>query len=194
MELTAIQSKIYDIRGVKVMLDFDLAEMYGTETKRLKEAVRRNAKRFEGKDFMFEVTREELSRTQIATLNKGRGYNIKYKPFAFTEHRFGFRRAVQGRSLASIYDAALPPAFSEWECWFFTSHLFFRFVPVPKEKGEQEGDNKGVTGENKPDALPITKQKRFGGRPHGDVGPRTETVYYPLRPQCADGCAYPVGH
>jgi hypothetical protein len=85
MELTAIQNKIYDIRGVKVMLDFDLAEMYGTETKRLKEAVRRNAKRFGGEDFMFEVTREELSRTQIATLNKGRGHNIKYMPFAFTE-------------------------------------------------------------------------------------------------------------
>jgi len=85
MELPTIQSKIYEIRGVKVMLDFDLAEMYGTETKRLKEAVRRNANRFEGDDFMFEITREELSRTQIASLNKGRGHNIKYMPFAFTE-------------------------------------------------------------------------------------------------------------
>ena len=67
------------------MLDFDLAEMYGTETKRLKQAVRRNLKRFEGEDFMFELTREELSRTQIVTLNKGRGNNFKYMPFAFTE-------------------------------------------------------------------------------------------------------------
>lgn len=87
-ELQLIQSKIYEIRGQKVMLDFDLAEMYGLETKRLKEAVRRNIDRFEGDDFMFQLTKEEvteLSRSQIATLNKGRGYNIKYAPFAFGE-------------------------------------------------------------------------------------------------------------
>ncbi len=67
------------------MLDFDLAELYGTETSQLKRAVRRNIERFEGEDFMFEVTREELSRCQIGTLNKGRGSNIKYLPYAFTE-------------------------------------------------------------------------------------------------------------
>ena len=70
------------------MLDFDLAEMYGVETKRLKEAVRRNIERFEGDDFMFELTKDEmaeLSRTQFATLKKNRGYNIKYAPFAFSE-------------------------------------------------------------------------------------------------------------
>ena len=86
--LQLIQSKIYEIRGQKVMLDFDLAEMYCVETKRLKEAVRRNIDRFEGDDFMFELTKKEiteLSRTQFATLNKGRGSNIKYLPFAFTE-------------------------------------------------------------------------------------------------------------
>ena len=85
MELQLIQSKIYEIRGHKVMLDFDLAEMYGTETAQLKRAVRRNMKRFEGGDFMFEVTRKELSRYQIGILNKSRGGNVKYLPFAFTE-------------------------------------------------------------------------------------------------------------
>ena len=88
MELQVIQNKIYEIRGQRVMLDFDLAELYGTETKRLKEAVRRNMERFEGNDFMFQLTKDEieiLSRTQFATLNKTRGYNIKYPPFAFTE-------------------------------------------------------------------------------------------------------------
>lgn len=84
-ELQLIQSKIYEIRGQRVMLDFDLAEMYGTETGQLKRAVRRNIERFEGDDFMFEVTRDELSRCQIGILNKGRGNNIKYLPFAFTE-------------------------------------------------------------------------------------------------------------
>jgi hypothetical protein len=82
-QLELIQSKIYEIRGQRVMLDFDLAQMYGTETAQLKRAVRRNKKRFDGEDFMFEVTRDELSRCQIGTLNKSRGSNIKYLPFAF---------------------------------------------------------------------------------------------------------------
>ena len=82
-QLELIQSKIYEIRGQRVMLDFDLARMYGTETAQLKRAVRRNKKRFDGEDFMFEVTRDELSRCQIGTLNKSRGSNIKYLPFAF---------------------------------------------------------------------------------------------------------------
>ncbi len=80
-----IQSKIYLMRGRKVMLDRDLAELYGVSTRRLKEQVRRNYKRFPESDFMFELTWEEAeaSRSQIATLNKGE--NIKYLPFAFTE-------------------------------------------------------------------------------------------------------------
>ena len=84
-QLQVIQSKIYEIRGQKVMLDFDMAEMYGTETKRLKEAVRRNTKRFPC-DFMFELTKEEYAslRTQFAT-SKSRG-GTRYMPFAFTEH------------------------------------------------------------------------------------------------------------
>jgi len=83
---TFIESKIYLIRGHKVMLDVDLAEMYAVEPKRLKEQVRRNIERFP-EDFMFELTQDEaeiLSRSQIATLK--RGQNIKYLPFAFTEH------------------------------------------------------------------------------------------------------------
>ena len=84
-ELELIRSKIYDIRGQKVMLDFDLAEMYGVETAQLKRAVRRNVERFEGEDFMFELSKEELSRCQIGILNTGRGSNFKYMPFAFTE-------------------------------------------------------------------------------------------------------------
>lgn len=84
-ELQVIQNKIYEIRGNKVMLDFDLAELYGVETAQLKRSVRRNMKRFEGDDFMFELTREELSRCQNGILNKGRGENFKYAPLTFTE-------------------------------------------------------------------------------------------------------------
>lgn len=84
-QLSLLQSKIYVIRGQKVMLDFDLAEAYGVETSQLKRQVRRNLERFEGDDFMIVLTRDELSRCQIGTLNIKRGQNIKYLPFAFTE-------------------------------------------------------------------------------------------------------------
>ena len=57
-QLALIQSKIYVIRGQKVMLDFDLAEAYGVETSQLKRQVRRNIERFEGDDFMVELTRD----------------------------------------------------------------------------------------------------------------------------------------
>ena len=78
-QLQTIQSKIYESRGRKVMLDFDLAELYHTETKVLKQAVRRNMKRFDGEDFMFELTREELSRSQIEVNPKvWTGFNKKY--------------------------------------------------------------------------------------------------------------------
>lgn len=84
MDLQIIQSKIYEIRGCRVMLDSDLAALYQVETKALKQAVKRNIDRFP-EDFMFELTKEEISRSQIVILNKGRGSNIKYTPFAFTE-------------------------------------------------------------------------------------------------------------
>ena len=58
MELQVIQNKIYEIRGCRVMLDFDLAEMYGVQTKALKQAVRRNIRRFPD-DFMFELSKKE---------------------------------------------------------------------------------------------------------------------------------------
>lgn len=84
-QLDNIQNLIYVIRGQRMMLDFDLARLYQVETSQLKRQVRRNIERFEGEDFMFELTREELLRCQIGTLNKGRGQHFKYLPFAFTE-------------------------------------------------------------------------------------------------------------
>src|SRR3989338_11003238 len=86
-----IESIIYVIRGHRVMLDRDLAQLYGVLTKALLQAVKRNNKRFPT-DFMFQLTWEEsnASRSQIVTLNErrssGRGGNIKYRPYAFTKH------------------------------------------------------------------------------------------------------------
>ena len=83
-----IISRIYTLRHQKVMFDFDLAEMYGVSTRRLKEAVRRNIERFP-EDFMFELTQDEFQtlRSQFATskTNETRG-GSRYPPFAFTEH------------------------------------------------------------------------------------------------------------
>ncbi|MBQ6157215.1 MAG: ORF6N domain-containing protein [Bacteroidales bacterium] len=81
-----IQDIIYDIRGVKVMLDYDLAAMYEVDVSQLKRQVRRNIERFP-EDFMFELTAEEVSalRCQNGILKTGRGQHSKYPPFAFTE-------------------------------------------------------------------------------------------------------------
>lgn len=83
-----LSARILTIRGQKVILDADLAALYGVTTKRLNEQVKRNKKRFPG-DFMFRLTIAEAekalgSRSQIATLK--RGQNIKYRPYAFTEN------------------------------------------------------------------------------------------------------------
>ena len=112
MELQVIQNKIYEIRGVRVMLDFDLAEMYGTDTKRLKEAVRRNIRRFP-EDFMFELTREEYNslRSQIASLKTGRGRHSKYSPFAFTESGVSMLSSVLNSETAIEINISIVRAF-----------------------------------------------------------------------------------
>ena len=81
-----IQNKIHEIRNQKVMLDFDLAILYEVETRALNQAVKRNLDRFPA-DFMFQLTKEEYNslRSQIVTLETGKGQHSKYLPYAFTE-------------------------------------------------------------------------------------------------------------
>jgi phage regulator Rha-like protein len=87
MNLTIIQQKIYEVRGLKVMLDFDLADLYNVETKVLNQTIKRNKERFPD-DFMFQLNPNDWFnlRSQIVTLKKGWGKHSKYLPFAFTEH------------------------------------------------------------------------------------------------------------
>lgn len=80
-----IEPLIKIIRGQQVMFDRDLATLYGVETKRLNEQVKRNIKRFP-EDFMFQLTKDKCLRSQIATLNEGRGQHLKYMPYVFTEN------------------------------------------------------------------------------------------------------------
>ena len=90
-----IESLIRIVRGQQVMLDSDLAMLYGVETKRLNEQVKRNLNRFP-EDFMFQLTQDEAvrSRSQIATLNTQRGQNIKYLPYAFTRNGIAMLSSV----------------------------------------------------------------------------------------------------
>jgi hypothetical protein len=102
-------------RGEKVLLDADLAGLYGVETRALNQAVRRNLNRFPS-DFMFQLTREEAdvlrSRSHSVTLNK-RGKNIKYLPYAFTEQGVAMLSSVlrSERSAASRTCTAEPRMF-----------------------------------------------------------------------------------
>jgi len=84
LELAKIERQIYSIRGVRVILDADLAVLYGVSTKRLNEQFRRNRRRFPD-DFVFQLTVEEIEamRSQFATASKR---NVRYRPWAFTEH------------------------------------------------------------------------------------------------------------
>ena len=81
-----IKKQIFEIRGQKVMLDRDLAELYGVELKRLNEAVKRNIERFPA-DFMFQLNRDEwdILRSQIATANENIS-KVRFLPYVFTEH------------------------------------------------------------------------------------------------------------
>ena len=90
-----ITSKIYVIRNQKVLLDRDLSQLYGVETKRLKEAVRRNRNRFP-EDFMFELTKEEFKnwRTQFASSNSSLKMGVRYLPMAFTEQGIAMLSSV----------------------------------------------------------------------------------------------------
>ena len=82
--MSNIESLIKVVRGQQIMLDKDLAMLYGVEAKVLNQAVKRNVERFPD-DFRFQLTKEECLRSQIVTLNEKQGQHLKYMPYAFTE-------------------------------------------------------------------------------------------------------------
>ena len=125
LEDDSIRSRILTIRGVQVMLDRDLAELYGVPTKRLNEQVKRNSIRFPA-NFMFPLNDAEIqdifiggpdtqnrSRSQIATLNKGRGHNIKYRPNVFTEHGIIMLASVLKSEIAALVSIRITNTFVE---------------------------------------------------------------------------------
>ena len=116
-ELIPVQNLIYEIRGKKVMLDFDLARLYQVETRALKQAVRRNLARFPS-DFMFTLTRDEhnsliiRARSQIVTSEDlQRNQQTKYMPFAFTEQGVAMLSSVLKSEIAIAANIAILRAF-----------------------------------------------------------------------------------
>ena len=113
MKVATLQSKIYEIRNLKIMLDFDLAELYEIEPKVLNQAVKRNIKRFPD-DFMFQLTIEEYNslRSQIVTLNDiGRGKHRKYFPYAFTEQGVAMLSGILNSDVAINMNIAIMRTF-----------------------------------------------------------------------------------
>ena len=111
-----MKDRLYVFRGRKVMLDTDLAEIYGYETKNFKRQVKNNIAKFEGDDFMFELNDEEveeLSRCKNFTLKAGRGSNIKYKPYVFTEQGVYMLMTVLRGELAIQQSRALVKTFKK---------------------------------------------------------------------------------
>ena len=111
-DIQIIQSKIYEIRGVKVMLDRDLAELYQVTTGNLNKAVKRNIRRFPP-DFMFQLTKEEWDslRFQIGILETGRGKYTKFLPHAFTEQGLAMLSGVLNSEVAIDVNITIMRAF-----------------------------------------------------------------------------------
>ena len=125
--IQSIQNRIFEIRGERVLLDRDLADLYESETKSLNLAVKRNIKRFP-KDFMFQLTKEEWDdirfeietlepikslRLQNETLKKGRGQHSKYLPYVFTEQGVAMLSGVLNSDKAINMNIAIMRAFVE---------------------------------------------------------------------------------
>ncbi len=134
-----IERRIYLIRGQKVMLDRDLAELYQVETRTLNQAVRRNRDRFP-EDFMFQLNKEESSalRSQSVTLERGRGRYPKYSPFAFTEHGVAMLSSVLRTSRAVQMNILIIRAFVQLREMLVThKELAARMAELEQEQQEQ---------------------------------------------------------
>ena len=151
-ELIVVQSLIHEVRGEKVMLDSDLARLYGVETRALKQAVRRNIGRFPN-DFMFELTIEESNaistRSQIVTLKEsGRGLNTKYKPFVFTEQGVAMLSSVLHSETAIQANIRIMRAFVQVRQYLLATSSLSAEVKELKAKVDllqlQQEDNLGA--------------------------------------------------
>ena len=138
-----IEKMIFTIRGVQVMFDRDLAQLYGVETRVLNQAVKRNADRFPS-DFMFQLTQDEtdgsrsqivtlngtadLSKSQNVTLNTGRGHNIKYLPYVFTENGVAMLSSVLRSQTAIEVNIQIMRAFTAMRHFLISNAAVFQRI------------------------------------------------------------------
>src|SRR5579859_1250740 len=158
-----IERRIFLIRGQKVMLDRDLAELYGVATKVFNQAVRRNRDRFPD-DFMFRLTRAEAAvlRSKIVTLEKGRGRHSKYASFAFTEHGVAMLSSILRSKRAVAMNILIVRAFvrlrellathkdrARWRSWNegrHTKQCLSAFTRVARSRASSTDTNRPLIG------------------------------------------------
>ncbi len=172
-----IATRILELRGKKVMLDQDLAKLYGVNTKRLNEQVRRNKKRFP-EDFMLQLSWEEIEslRSHFATLNSGasavskRGKHIKYLPYAFTEQGVAMLSSVLNSERAIQVDILIMRAFTKLREILLThKDLAVKIEALEKKYDEHDETIKDIFNAIKKllEPPPAKEKKIIGFRVHG---------------------------
>lgn len=138
-----IISKIYLIRGQKVMIDRDLAELYGVETKRLKEAVRRNIERFP-EDFMFEMNKKELKSWRGASVSSPEDrQGLRYAPFCFTEQGVTMLSCILNSSTAIEVNIRVIRIFTNLREMVLTNKdVLLKLEQIERKVGQHDDDIK----------------------------------------------------
>ena len=164
-----IERRIYLVRGQKVMLDSDLAELYQVPTKRLNEAVRRHNDRFP-EDFMLQLTEEEADslRSQVATSNVGRG-GRRYLPYAFTEHGVAMLSSVLRSPRAVQMNILIVRAFVKLREMLASHRELATRVEKLEAKQRTHASVIGILADEiekmkKPAQLPVPPKRRIGFR------------------------------
>ena len=142
MEIEIIKNSIHELRGKRIILDFELAELYEVETRVLKQAVRRNIERFP-EDFLFTLTLDEWNaiRSQIVMFNKGKWNFPKYLPFAFTEQGVAMLSAVLNSTRAVHTSISIMRAFVLMRQWALNHHeLSKRLDALEQQYGQKFSD------------------------------------------------------
>ena len=163
----AIRSRILTIRGVQVMLDRDLAELYGVEVGQLNRQVKRNIERFPD-DFMFQLSREDCSRCQIGTLNGGRGSNIKYLPHAFTENGVAMLSGVLRSPRAISANIQIMRAFVTMRRTLATLAPLLSRIEATERRQLKQEDAQARNEERFKLILDAMQDKRFPPQKHGE--------------------------
>ena len=157
-----IEKKIYLIRGHKVMLDSDLAELYGVSVKVLNQAVKRNISRFP-EDFMFQLTKEEYDslRSQIVTLKTGRGKHRKYLPYVFTEQGVAMLSSVLRSERAIQVNIAIMRVFVKLRQIFSThKEIAYKLTELERKVEKHDKEIKAIFDANRRLMIPPEKPKR----------------------------------